>query len=75
MLWIAITIDFRHGPSETTVFGELEALQRLGPDLRDDSCSCIGARWAVTDAAWRASLDRAAQHDLLMELRRSGTSP
>jgi hypothetical protein len=49
--WIDITIDARHGPGETTVLRELEALACLGLVRRDNSRSGVGGRWNVTDAA------------------------
>jgi hypothetical protein len=49
--WIDLTVDARHGPGEGTVLQELEALQRLGLVVRDDSRSGAGGRWKVTAAA------------------------
>ena len=48
---IDITVDTRFGPGEGTVLQELEALQRLGLVVRDDSRSGAGGRWSVTAAA------------------------
>lgn len=48
---IDLTIDARYGPGEGTVLQELEALQRLGLVVRDDSRSGVGGRWNVTGAA------------------------
>jgi hypothetical protein len=48
---IDLTVDARYGPGERTVLRELEALQRLGLVLRDDSRSGVGGRWQVTAAA------------------------
>ena len=49
--WIDLTVNSRHGPGEGTVLRELEALQRLGLVVRDDSRSGVGGRWKVTDSA------------------------
>ena len=48
---IDMTVDARYGPGEGTVLRELEALQRLGLVVRDDSRSGVGGRWKVTAAA------------------------
>jgi hypothetical protein len=48
---IDITVNVRFGPGEGTVLQELEALQRLGLVVRDDSRSGAGGRWSVTAAA------------------------
>jgi hypothetical protein len=48
---IDITVNVRFGPGEGTVLQELEALQRLGLVVRDDSRSGVGGRWSVTAAA------------------------
>ena len=48
---IDLTVDARYGPGEGTVLRELEALQRLGLVVRDDSRSGVGGRWKVTAAA------------------------
>lgn len=48
---IDLTVDARYGPGEGTVLQELEALQRLGLVVRDDSRSGVGGRWKVTEAA------------------------
>jgi hypothetical protein len=48
---IDLTVDARYGPGEGTVLQELEALQRLGLVVRDDSRSGVGGRWKVTAAA------------------------
>jgi hypothetical protein len=48
---IDLTVDARYGPGERTVLRELEALQRLGLVVRDDSRSGVGGRWKVTDTA------------------------
>jgi hypothetical protein len=48
---IDLTVDARHGPGEETVLHELEALQRLGLVVRDDSRSGVGGRWKVTATA------------------------
>ena len=48
---IDLTVDARYGPAEGTVLQELEALQRLGLVVRDDSRSGVGGRWKVTTAA------------------------
>ena len=45
---IDMTVDARYGPGERTVLRELEALQRLGLVVRDDSRSGVGGRWKVT---------------------------
>ena len=44
---IDLTVDARYGPGEGTVLQELEALQRLGLVVRDDSRSGVGGRWKV----------------------------
>ena len=49
--WIDLTVNSRYGPGEGTVLRELEALQRLGLVVRDDSRSGVGGRWTVTDTA------------------------
>jgi hypothetical protein len=49
--WIDLTVNSRYGPGKGTVLRELEALQRLGLVVRDDSRSGVGGRWKVTDAA------------------------
>jgi hypothetical protein len=49
--WIDLTANSRYGPGEGTVLRELEALQRLGLVVRDDSRSGVGGRWKVTDTA------------------------
>jgi hypothetical protein len=49
--WIDLTVSSRYGPGEGTVLRELEALQRLGLVVRDDSRSGVGGRWTVTAAA------------------------
>jgi len=49
--WIDLTVDARYGPGEGTVLQELEALQRLGLVVRDDSRSGVGGRWKVTATA------------------------
>jgi hypothetical protein len=49
--WIDLTVNSRYGPGEGTVLRELEALQRLGLVVRDDSRSGVGGRWKVTDTA------------------------
>jgi len=48
---IDLTVDARYGPGEGTVLRELEALQRLGLVVRDDSRSGVGGRWKVTATA------------------------
>jgi hypothetical protein len=48
---IDLTVDARYGPGEGTVLQELEALQRLGLVVRDDSRSGVGGRWKVTSTA------------------------
>jgi hypothetical protein len=48
---IDLTVDARYGPGEVTVLQELEALQRLGLVVRDDSRSGVGGRWKVTATA------------------------
>ncbi len=48
---IDLTVDARYGPGEGTVLRELEALQRLGLVVRDDSRSGVGGRWKVTVTA------------------------
>ena len=48
---IDLTADARYGPGEGTVLQELEALQRLGLVVRDDSRSGVGGRWKVTATA------------------------
>jgi hypothetical protein len=49
--WIDLTVNSRYGPGEGTVLRELEALQRLGLVVRDDSRSGVGGRWKVTETA------------------------
>jgi hypothetical protein len=49
--WIDLTVNSRYGPGEGTVLRELEALQRLGLVVRDDSRSGVGGRWKVTATA------------------------
>jgi hypothetical protein len=49
--WIDLTVNSRYGPGEGTVLKELEALQRLGLVVRDDSRSGVGGRWTVTPTA------------------------
>ena len=49
--WIDLTVNSRYGPGEGTVLRELEALQRLGLVVRDNSRSGVGGRWKVTAAA------------------------
>jgi len=49
--WIDLTVNSRYGPGEGTVLQELEALQRLGLVVRDDSRSGVGGRWKVTATA------------------------
>jgi len=48
---IDLTVDARYGPGEGTVLRELEALQRLGLVVRDDSRSGVGGRWKLTATA------------------------
>jgi predicted transcriptional regulator len=48
---IDLTINSRYGPGDGTVLQELQALQRLGLVVRDDSRSGPGGRWALTAAA------------------------
>ena len=48
---IDLTVNSRYGPGEGTVLQELEALQRLGLVVRDDSRSGVGGRWKVTVTA------------------------
>jgi hypothetical protein len=48
---IDLTVNSRYGPGEGTVLQELQALQRLGLVVRDDSRSGVGGRWKVTDTA------------------------
>jgi len=48
---IDMTVDARYGPGEGTVLQELQALQRLGLVVRDDSRSGVGGRWKVTETA------------------------
>jgi hypothetical protein len=48
---IDLTMSVRFGPGEGTVLQELQALQRLGLAVRDDSRSGVGGRWTVTAAA------------------------
>ena len=50
---IDLRVSSRYGPGERTVLQELEALQRLGLVVRDDSRSGVGGRWEVTAAAER----------------------
>jgi hypothetical protein len=45
---IDLTVDARYGPGEKNMLRELEALQRLGLVVRDDSRSGVGGRWKVT---------------------------
>jgi hypothetical protein len=49
--WIDLTVNSRYGPGDGTVLKELEALQRLGLVVRDDSRSGVGGRWKVTPTA------------------------
>ena len=49
--WIDLTVNSRYGAGEGTVLRELEALQRLGLVVRDDSRSGVGGRWKVTATA------------------------
>jgi repressor of nif and glnA expression len=48
---IDLRVSSRYGPGERTVLRELEALQRLGLVVRDDSRSGVGGRWKVTETA------------------------
>jgi hypothetical protein len=48
---IDLTAGARFGPGDGTVLQELQALQRLGLVVRDDSRSGVGGRWKVTAAA------------------------
>ena len=48
---IDLTADARYGPGDGTVLRELEALQKLGLVVRDDSRSGVGGRWRVTAIA------------------------
>ena len=48
---IDLRVSSRYGPGEKTMLRELEALQRLGLVVRDDSRSGVGGRWKVTAAA------------------------
>jgi hypothetical protein len=48
---IDLTADARYGPGDGTVLQELEALQKLGLVVRDDSRSGVGGRWSVTAIA------------------------
>ena len=48
---IDLTVDSRYGPGDGTVLQELEALQRLGLVVRDDSRSGVGGRWKVSASA------------------------
>ena len=48
---IDLTVDARYGPGEKNMLRELEALQRLGLVVRDDSRSGVGGRWKVTPDA------------------------
>jgi hypothetical protein len=48
---IDMTVDARYGPGQGTVLQELEALQRLGLVVRDDSRSGVGGRWKLTATA------------------------
>jgi hypothetical protein len=48
---IDLRVSSRYGPGERTVLRELEALQRLGLVVRDDSRSGVGGRWRVTATA------------------------
>ena len=45
---IDLRVSSRYGPGEMTMLRELEALQRLGLVVRDDSRSGVGGRWKVT---------------------------
>lgn len=45
---IDLTVDYRIGPSGSTVLAELEELARLGLLIRDDSRGGLGGRWAVS---------------------------
>jgi hypothetical protein len=45
---IDLRVSSRYGPGEKTMLRELEALQRLGLVVRDDSRSGVGGRWKVT---------------------------
>jgi len=45
---IDLRVSSRYGPGEMTMLRELEALQRLGLVVRDDSRSGVGGRWNVT---------------------------
>ena len=49
--WIDLTVNSRYGPGDGTVLRELEALQRLGLVVRDDSRSGVGGRWKLTATA------------------------
>ena len=49
--WIDLTVDARFGSGEGTVRQELEAVQRLGLVVRDDSRWGVGGRWTVTAVA------------------------
>ena len=48
---IDLRVSSRYGPGEMTMLRELEALQRLGLVIRDDSRSGVGGRWKVTATA------------------------
>ena len=48
---IDLTANSRYGPGDGTVLQELQALERLGLVVRDDSRSGVGGRWTVTAAA------------------------
>jgi hypothetical protein len=48
---IDLRVSSRYGPGEKTMLRELEALQRLGLVVRDDSRSGVGGRWKVTETA------------------------
>lgn len=50
---IDLRVSSRYGPGDRTALKELEALQRLGLVVRDDSRSGVGGRWKVTEAARR----------------------
>jgi hypothetical protein len=45
---IDLRVSSRYGPGEMTMLRELEALQRLGLVVRDDSRSGVGGRWKIT---------------------------
>ena len=48
---IDLRVSSRYGPGEKAMLRELEALQRLGLVVRDDSRSGVGGRWKVTETA------------------------